>query len=209
MAKFDEIITTETRLREITGHAGDLARDKVIDHIDEHAAHFISRCPFLLLSTRGADGREDISPKGDPAGFVKVIDNKTLAIPDRPGNRRMDSFSNLMVDDQIGLILLIPGHSDTLRISGRAQIVQDAAMGETMAIRGRVPELIVIVSVEEVCMHCPKCMIRSGLWTPESWPHMDDFPSLAQIVKAHAAQDDVALAQIEDLIESSARDRLY
>ncbi len=209
MANFDEVITTEARLREIKGYPGDLARDKVIDTIDEHAANFISRCPFLFLSTRGADGREDISPKGDPAGFVKILDNKTLVIPDRPGNNRMDSFSNLMVDDQIGLIFLIPGHDDTLRISGRAQIVRDTALGETMAIKGRVPDLLVVVRVEEVSMHCPKCMIRSGLWAPESWPPMQDFPSLAKIVKDHAQKEEMPLEAVEELVKRSARDKLY
>jgi len=127
--QFEEVIKSQDRLRQIKGWPGDLARDKVIDHVDVHVADFIAQSPFLLMSSRGTDGREDISPKGDPAGFVQVLDAKTLAIPDRPGNRRMDTFSNLIEDDQIGLIFLIPGHQDTLRVSGRGQIVRDTRLG--------------------------------------------------------------------------------
>lgn len=209
MPRFQEVIQTEERLREITGEPGDLARDKVIDHVDTHVANFIAHAPFLLLSTRGADGREDISPKGDPAGFVRVLDPKTLAIPDRPGNRRMDSFSNLIVDDQIGLIFLIPGHKDTLRISGRAQIVRDDALAETMAVKGRAPALILIVHVEEASMHCPKCMIRSGLWSPEQWPDPVNVPNLAEIIMDHANEQTRALEEVSAYIETSNRTTLY
>jgi len=207
--QFEEVITDQDRLREIKGWPGDLARDKVIDHVDSHVADFIAKSPFLLMSSRGPDGREDISPKGDPAGFVHVLDAKTLAIPDRPGNRRMDTFSNLIEDDQIGLIFLIPGHEDTLRISGRAQIVRDATLGETMAIKGRAPDLILIVHVEEASMHCPKCMIRSGLWKPDNWPDIKGFPNLASIVRDHAAHQEIPLEAIEKRLKESKTEGLY
>jgi len=207
--QFEEIVTSEDRLRDIKGWPGDLARDKIIDHIDQHVATFIAKSPFLLMSSRGPDGREDISPKGDPAGFVKILDTKTLAIPDRPGNRRMDTFSNLITDDQIGLIFLIPGHQDTLRISGRAQIVRDTKLAETLAINGKAPDLVLIVHVEEASMHCPKCMIRSSLWKPEGWPDLEGFPTLARIVQDHAENTETSLHSLEKSMEKSNSESLY
>jgi PPOX class probable FMN-dependent enzyme len=126
--RFDEAIATRERLRELSKAPSFRARNKVIDHVDEICRRFIAACPFLIVASRGADGQIDVSPKGDPAGFVSVLDEKTLAIPDRLGNNRLDTFENLLVHPEIGLIFMIPGHGDTLRISGTGKIVRDVSL---------------------------------------------------------------------------------
>src|SRR5258705_2818538 len=126
----------------------------------------------------------DVSPKGDPPGFVQVLDDETLAIPDRPGNRRADTFSNVLQNPGVGLIFLIPGKLETLRVNGRARIVRDMALRERMAVQGKVPQIALVVTVEEAFIHCGKCMIRSQLWQPESWPDGDALPSQAECLVA-------------------------
>jgi len=138
------------------------------------------------LTSRGTDGRLDVLPKGDPAGFVQVLDEKTLAIPDRPGNNRLDTFENVLADPQIGLIFLIPGNGDTLRISGRARLVRDRALQARLAVNGKEPQLILVVAVEQAFMHCPKCIVRSRFWSPEHWPDRATIPTLAEAIMAHA-----------------------
>src|SRR5262245_51334095 len=130
------------------------ARDKVIDHIDDICRRFITACPFVIVASRGADGRMDLSPKGDPPGFVAILDDKTLAIPDRPGNHRLDTFENLLANPEMGLFFLIPGKGDTLRVSGKGNIVRDGSLQDHLAINGKVPHLVLVVSVEEAFMHC-------------------------------------------------------
>lgn len=206
--QFDEVIDTPARLRELYGTPSERAAAKVIDHIDPICRRYIAASPFLLMATRGADGRLDISPKGDPAGFVKVLDDHTLAIPDRPGNNRLDSFGNLLENPQVALIFLIPGHRDTLRVSGRARLVRDVALQRDMAVTGREPTLVIVVDVEEAFTHCPKCALRSGLWSPEAWPDLSDVPSLAEALVAHGALQEPQ-AEVQAAIEQNARECLY
>jgi PPOX class probable FMN-dependent enzyme len=150
--------------------------------IDEHSRRFIAQAPFV--ASAGPQGMLDISPKGDPAGFVKVIDDRTLAIPDRLGNRPLDTFRNVLGNPNVGLIFLIPGVTYTLRISGNAIIVRDRELREAMAIKGKQPDHVLVVEVEHVLSHCPKCMIRSGLWEPEAWPDTSDVPTFADKARA-------------------------
>lgn len=187
MRDFDETIDSHARLRALFPPVHPRAAVKTIDHIDPICRRYIAASPFLVMATRGADGRLDVSPKGDAPGFVRVLDEHTLAIPDRPGNNRLDSFSNLIDDPGIGLIFLIPGHRDTLRVSGTARLVRDAELQRELAVRGRDPNLVAIVSVREVFTHCPKCMVRSGLWSPDNWPDVSDVPTLDEAIAAHAA----------------------
>jgi uncharacterized protein len=136
---FGETITTRERLREIYRQPGHRVTDKVVDRIDRICRAFIAACPFAVVATRGADGKLDLSPKGDPPGFIAVLDDKTLAIPDRLGNNRLDTFENLLVHPEVGLFLLIPGNGDTLRISGKGRIVRDAQLQQAASIDNKPP----------------------------------------------------------------------
>ena len=205
---FDEVITSRERLREIYGTPHPRARDKVIDHIDEVCRRYIAAAPFVLMATRGGDGLLDLSPKGDPAGFVHVLDPHTLALPDRPGNNRLDSFENLLDHPEIALLFLIPGHSDTLRVSGRARLVRDGALQAEFAVNGREPSLVVVIDVTEAFTHCPKCVVRSGLWTPERWPDRSDVPSLGEALRAHVGIEQPE-AEVQESVEKSIREGLY
>ena len=197
---FDEVIATSERLRELTKQPSHRAKNKIINHIDEICRRFIAACPFVLVATRGADGRIDLSPKGDPPGFVNVLDEKTLAIPDRPGNHRLDTFDNLLTHPEIGLLFLIPGNGDTLRVSGKGRIVRDRSLQERLAVDGKPPKLILVVTVEQAFMHCAKCVVRSRLWTTELWPNRSNVPTLAEAIVAHANPAETA-AEVQAIID--------
>ena len=167
---FEEVISSRERLREIMGMPNHRVASKVVHHIDDICRRFIAASPFAVIATRGKDGRLDQSPKGDPAGFVTVLDEKTLAIPDRMGNNRIDTFEYVLANPEVGLIFLIPGYGYTLRVSGHGKIVRDAGLQKRLAVRGREPKLVLVVTVEEAFMHCAKCMARSNLWKPDAWP---------------------------------------
>jgi hypothetical protein len=150
----------------------------------------------------------DISPKGDPPGFVQVLDDKTLAIPDRPGNRRADTFLNILQNPGVGLLFLIPGQRETLRISGTAKIVRDAWLLEKMVIQGKKPNFAIVVTVKEAFLHCAKCIIRSHLWEPEHWPDLEGLPSLARILIDHANLTD-SVEEIQQSLDEGYRANLY
>jgi PPOX class probable FMN-dependent enzyme len=161
--------------------------DKTLSTLDRHCLTFIARSPFVLVSTSDGAGRMDISPKGDAPGFVRVLDEKTLVIPDRPGNQRFDTFRNLFQSPRVGLIFLVPGKRETLRIGGRAEVVRDATLLESLNAQGEVPALAIAVHVDEAFFHCSKCMIRSRLWQHEQWAPVDGLPTLAETMKDAAA----------------------
>lgn len=207
--EFDDIVGTREELRQVINEPSRKVSQKVIDHIDDICRRFIAAAPFLVVATRGRDGRLDLSPKGDPAGFVVVLDEKTIAIPDRLGNNRVDSFENLMFDPAVGLIFMIPGHGDTLRVAGRGLIVRDGWLRERLAHRGQAPNLALVVTVEEAFMHCPKAIVRSGLWQPDRWPGIADVPSLAEAMVVHGALDDTSVPEMQAIIENDGRTRLY
>jgi PPOX class probable FMN-dependent enzyme len=207
-ARFSEIVTTEAQYRSVMGHPIALVVNKHIHSLDHYCRTFIARSPFLLLASADAEGQMDISPKGDPAGFVQVLDDRTLAIPDRPGNRRADTFSNLLVNPAVGLIFLVPGKSETLRVSGSAFIVRDEWIRTRMAVNQKVPAFAIVVHVEEVFFHCAKCMVRSKLWEPAAWPNIQGLPSLAETSIAHARVNQ-PLHEVQTLIDEGIRDRLY
>jgi PPOX class probable FMN-dependent enzyme len=206
--RFDEVITTRERLREVVRLPSHRVANKAIDHIDEYCRRFIAACPFVMVATRGADGRLDISPKGDPAGFVAVVDEKTLAIPDRPGNNRADTFENLLAHPEVGLFFIIPGNGHTLRVAGKGHIVRDAALQNSLAVNEKVPHLVLVVSVEEAMMHCPKCMIRSALWTPGEWPDLSNVPSLAEAMIAHGKLSE-SVPEMLTIFDKDLATRLY
>jgi hypothetical protein len=207
-ARFRDVVTTEEELRAVLGTPNKRVDAKVISMVDEEAARFIAASPFVLIATANAHGEVDVSPKGDPAGFVKVLDEKTLAIPDRLGNRRIDSFRNILENPDVGLIFLIPGVNHTLRVSGKAIIVRDEALRQTMAVGGRIPDHAIVVGVERVLSHCPKCMIRSHLWQPDAWPDAGRVPSLAEILVAHTQLPET-VDDIQAILDNDAVERLY
>jgi PPOX class probable FMN-dependent enzyme len=150
----------------------------------------------------------DVSPKGDPPGFVQVLDDHTLVIPERPGNRRADTFCNLLVNRNVALIFMIPGKRETLRVAGTAAIVRDQWIRSRMAVKDRVPEFAIVVRVDEAFFHCAKCMVRSKLWEPAEWPPTDGLPSLAETSVAHARLDQ-PVHEIQAMIDKGLRERLY
>jgi PPOX class probable FMN-dependent enzyme len=205
-----QIIDAEEELRAILGRPreGGASANKVTNVIDEIIGGFIAKSPFVLVASSDATGNVDISPKGDPPGFVRVLDECTLAIPDRLGNQRGDTFSNVIQNPKVGLLFLIPGHRETLRVSGTARIVQDSWLLESMAVQGNAPKLALAVMVEEAFLHCPKCMIRSHLWENEQWPDMEGIPSLAQSFLVHA-RTGRSLEEHQAIIANDAKERLY
>jgi uncharacterized protein len=206
--RLGETIVTRERLREIYRQPSHRVANKAIDHIDQICRAFIAACPFVVVATRGADARLDLSPKGDPAGFITVLDDKTLAIPDRLGNNRLDTFENLLVHPEVGLFLLIPGNGDTLRISGRGLIVRDTQLQEQASVNGRPSCAMLIVTVEEAFLHCAKAVTRSRLWLPEFWPDLTRVPSLAEAMVAHGDLEET-VPEMQGIIEKDAAERLY
>jgi hypothetical protein len=176
-------ITSEAQLRELLGEPIERVAKKERTALHAHDRAWIARSPFCLLATAGADGTCDVSPKGDPAGFVHVLDDTTLAIPDRPGNRRADGFRNLLANPHVGLLFLVPGREETLRVNGRARLLREAPFFDELTVRGHRPTLALVVHVEQVFFHCAKAFKRAALWQPESWPERDALPSMACIVK--------------------------
>ncbi len=207
-ARFREVVTDEAELRAVTGEAHQRALDKVVRVVDDHARRFIAASPFVFIATVAEDGTADVSPKGDPAGFVRVLDERTLAIPDRLGNRRFDTFRNLLGNPAIGLIFIVPTLGYTLRVSGHAIIVRDAELRAAMAVNGKEPDHVLVVEVARVLAHCPKCMIRSGLWRPEAWPDVSAVPTLAETLIAHARITE-SVEEVEASLEEGNRTQLY
>jgi len=205
---FQEVLTSHAQLRAVVKEPGRKVSQKAIDHIDDICARFIAASPFIVVATHGRDGRLDVSPKGDPAGFVAVLDRKTLAIPDRLVNNRVDGFENLLADPAVGLIFMIPGNGDTLRVSGTGRIVRDAPLQERLAVNGRPPNLVLVVDVEEVFMHCPKAIVRSRLWQPAYWPGTAEVPTLAEAMVAHGRLDDT-VPEMQAIIDNDGHQRLY
>jgi PPOX class probable FMN-dependent enzyme len=206
--RFQQVITTEAQLRQIVREPAQRAVDKVIDRIDRHARAFIGLSPFVLVGSGNGQGGLDVSPKGDPPGFVRVLDEHTLAIPDRPGNRRLDTFLNVLREPAVALLFLIPGKAETLRVNGRAAIVRDAQLRQTLAVHSKPPELALVVHVREVFFHCARCTIRSRLWQSESWPGSTALASHAQCIVDHARLTE-PVETVQAALDRSYRDELY
>lgn len=202
------VIASESEVRAILGEVLSTQVDKVIDHIDHHCRTWIERSPFVAMTTMDRSGRLDVSPKGDPPGFVKVVDEKSLAIPDRPGNRRADGFLNILETSRIGLMFVVPKRREVLRVNGSAQIVRDPGLLDTMAVNDRVPVMATLVRVEEAFFHCGKAMIRSGMWEPDSWGDIEGLSTYAEAVMDHA-QPSRSLGELEGIFARNETDRLY
>ncbi|MFI7577456.1 pyridoxamine 5'-phosphate oxidase family protein [Micromonospora sp. NPDC049497] len=175
-------ITTHEELRELLGTPGPRAAAKERTRLHERDRQWLAASPFCLVATAGTDGTCDVSPKGDPPGFTLVLDDTTVAIPERPGNKRADGYRNILDNPHVGLLFLIPGRTDTLRINGRARLVRDAPFFDDMVVKGHRPVLAVVVEIEQVFYHCAKAFLRSELWRPETWAP-DALPTRARLVK--------------------------
>jgi uncharacterized protein len=205
---FEDIVSTQDQLRELMGFPGQRAVDKELTYIDPHAKNFIEHAPFVLAATSGSEGKLDVSPKGDPAGFVKVLNEKTLLVPDRPGNRRLDGFTNLLQNPRIGLIFLIPGVEETLRVNGKAMLVKDQALLDTLSWRDKVPTIAIAVEAEQVYFHCAKAFRRSNLWKPEEWPDRSVVPTLGEILVDQTKITSTA-AELDCVLEEAYATTLY
>ena len=205
---FERIITTETELREIMGYPSEIVTRKTINYIDEHCKSFIEQSPFITIATSDLNGNFDVSPKGDPAGFVKILSDKVLAIPDRPGNRKADTLSNIIQNPNIGLIFLIPGIKETLRVNGEAKIVTDEKILEMLSCQGKLPSFAIIVNVKEAFMHCAKCIIRSSLWRTIDDSQERSVPSLAKTLVDHGKLD-ITYQELDDMIKNDEKTNLY
>ena len=175
-------IADEQSLRSLFSATHALAIQKFQNALGKHAQDFIRRSPFVCIGTQDAAGRADVSPRGDPPGFVSILDSQTLAIPDRPGNNRLDSLTNILDNPSVGLLFIIPGFDDTLRVNGRASLSTDPDLLQTMCVNDRVPTLAIIVRVDEVFMHCAKAFRRSHLWDPAHRQDRSEMPSLIKII---------------------------
>lgn len=206
---FSNVVTSTEELRNIIGSPQPVSLKKQIPELDQHCRQFISLSPFVLIGTSNGTGRCDVSPKGDSPGFVKVLDSQTLVIPERPGNRRGDTLVNILENPHVGLLFLIPGIEDTLRVNGRAAIVTDEELLQLTTHQGKLPVLAVTVQVQEAFLHCAKAFKRSRLWDPESQTPRNALPSLAQMVHDHTNHEICSLGELEDYIETSYETRLY
>jgi PPOX class probable FMN-dependent enzyme len=204
-----DAITTIDQLRDLLGTPRELAVRKQLDHLDQHCRAFIARSPLVLVGSVGATGTCDVSPRGDAPGFVPVLDDQTLAIPERPGNRRLDTLQNVLATGRVGLLFLVPGVQETLRVNGRASLVRDADLMERCTARGKRPVVAIVVTVEEAYLHCGKALIRSQLWEPEQWPPREVLPTLARVLYDQIHLADCTEEQVAAEIEESYLHRLY
>jgi len=206
---FKESITTLDELREVIAPPSDFVTAKEVSRFDDYCRDFISRSPFVLIASSDGEGSIDISPKGDPPGFVQVLDDRTLAIPDRLGNHRADTFVNVVRHPYVGLIFMIPGTKNTLRVRGRAAIVRDEELRASMEVKGRVPDLALVVELTTAYFHCAKCIIRSGLWSadPVADPGTDDL-LLAETMVKHGELP-ITVDQMQEIILNDEAERLY
>ena len=206
---FRHMVTTESELRELLGSPSQRAIKKDVAVLDEHCRAFIARSPFLLLATASAKGRCDVSPKGDAPGFVRVLDDRHLVIPDRPGNRRLDGMKNLLQNAHVGTIFLIPGREETLRVNGRASIVRDAEILESLTAHDKRPLVAIGVEVEECFFHCPKAFRRAELWEPARWPARDALPSMACVLYDQVRPEGKTLEEYQRESEEGLKRTLY
>ena len=176
-------ISSESGLRAVIGSPNDLVAAKVVDRLTPITRRFVELSPFVCVATGRPGGGLDISPRGDPAGFVRILDDRTLLIPERPGNRLADTLTNLLADPRVGLLFLIPGVGDTFRVNGRATVVDDPELLGPSAVDGRVPKLGLLIAIDEAFAHCPKAIIRSDLWNPERHVDRSQLPTWGAILR--------------------------
>ena len=203
-----DYITSREELRSAFKATHDVAIRKELKSIDTHSRRFIEKSSFLLIGSQDASGNGDVSPKGDQPGFVRCLDSTTLAIPDRPGNNRLDTWENIIENPAVGLIFMIPGMNETLRINGEARLTLDSALCSEMQVNNRPAKAVLIVKARQVYMHCAKAFIRSKLWSPESWTPRSDMPTLGQILKDQAQLAETA-SEFDDILDEAYKTTLW
>ncbi len=201
-------VTTEAQIRSVITTQFQSQTDKILDHIDDFIRLWIERSPFVTIATHDAQGRVDVAPKGDPAGFVKVLDARHLAIPDRPGNHRYDTFANILATGRIGLMFMVPNRNEVVRVNGSARIFRDLALRQSMAVADRVPDFALVVTVEEAFYHCGKAVLRSRLWQPSEAASTEGLPSYGAAVKRHADLPE-PVEEVEGWMRSNEVRRMY
>lgn len=207
--KVTNYVRSQEELRLMLGTPSLRGQNKVISRLDEHCKDFIAHSPFVILARSDHEGNCDSSPRGDGPGFVFIVDDHHLVIPDLPGNKRVDSMFNILSNPKVGLLFLIPGMGETLRINGEAAIIKDEEILEKMAVGGKAPLLGILVKVEQCYMHCGKAFKRSGLWEPNTWVEKESLPNAAKILAAHVNLPEMTQERIaSDLIEGY-KNRLY
>jgi PPOX class probable FMN-dependent enzyme len=182
-----EFLKTREELRSVYKQPGDTPIRKELKRLDAHCRNFLAKTPFVLIGTQDTSGNGDVTPKGDKPGFIAILDDNTIAIPDRPGNNRLDTLENLLVNPAIGLIFLIPGMNETLRINGEARITLDAGLRDRLVVEGKAPQSVIVVKIRSAYMHCAKAFMRSDLWNPKAWPPRSEMPTLGEILKDQLA----------------------
>ncbi|UGT40238.1 pyridoxamine 5'-phosphate oxidase family protein [Nocardia yamanashiensis] len=201
-------ITDPAELRELLGTPMPRAVAKERIALHPRDRDWIANSPFIVLATSDAEGNCDASPKGDPAGFVRVLDDKTIAIPERPGNRRADGYLNILSNPRVGVLFLIPTRGETLRVNGRAKLVRDAPYFDDMVVKGHRPILAIEVEIEQIFFHCAKAFLRSNLWKPEKWQE-PDLPTQARLVKELQPNTPETVEQLEEYYGEIYQNKLY
>ncbi len=205
---FTGAFTSEAQLRELYEMPSPIAAKKVIDRFDEGCRQLVALSPMVFVSSHAADGRCDVTPRGGQPGFVTILDDGHLAIPDATGNKRLDTLRNVVETGQAGLIFVIPGRAWTLRVNGRACITASPNVLDRLAPVGKPPRTAIVVAADEVFTHCPKAFIRSSFWDPATWPAADAQPAPAEVITAHLADPALPLADVEQMLEDSLKHRL-
>ena len=200
-------VTNDAKLREVYRPPAPRAAQKVLDRLDVHCRNFIELSPFCVLSSSNADGQADASPRGDPPGFVKVLDDKTLLLPDRPGNNQVDSLQNVVQNPGVGLLFFVPGMNETLRVKGKAEITTDPALLEPLTVGSRAPLSGLKVSVEEAFLHCGRALIRSRIWDADAQIDRSSYPTYGQVLADQIAGADAREIDADE--DEANRERLY
>jgi PPOX class probable FMN-dependent enzyme len=202
-------IRDEAVLREVIGTPTELVLTKIADRLNALTRQFVERSPFVCVATARPDGGLDVSPRGDPPGFVKVLDERTLLLPDRPGNRLADSHRNVLENPHVALLFVVPGVTDTFRVNGRASIVDDPELLEQCAVEGKVPKLGMLIEVEEAYTHCSKAFLRSQLWDPDRYVDRSELPTPGALLKSVGAEVDPAVYDAERAERYERREGFY
>ena len=182
-----QFIESHDELRSVYRQPAELPLRKEKQRLDPHTRHFLSKSPFVLIGTQDRDGHADVTPKGDRPGFAQALDDVTLLIPDRPGNNRLDTWENIVVNPAVGLLFVIPGMDETLRVNGEARLTVDDELRQRLAVDGKPALSVLVVKIGAVYLHCAKAFMRSKLWAPETWPARSEFPSLGEIIRDQLA----------------------
>lgn len=207
--KIADKITSKEELRAMMGEPSRNVQNKAIDRLDHHCINFLQKAPMAFLSTAGADGQCDTSPRGDGPGFVHILDDRHFIIPERPGNRRMDSLFNILDNPHAGMLFVIPGLGETLRINGKAFVIKDQEILKEMAVNGKVPALGIMIEVTECFLHCAKAFKRSQLWEPEFWAPKEELPNAPRILADHINLEDVTNETVQASLAVSYTKHLY